>query len=190
MKNLKEYLDELVTHYNQPKFIKDDPISLPHQFVKLQDIEIIGFWVAMIAWGRRQNIINSGERLIELMDGAPYDFIINHKEKDRKRFLDFKKKIQFLSKKLNHVIKNITKEKKIIHVCGASTKGNIILQYSKINKKDVGYAADRNPLKWNRKMPGSNIPIVSEHDSRSKKPNFYLVLPWHFKKEFIMREKK
>ena len=85
---------------------------------------------------------------------------------------------------------NIIKEKKIIHVCGASTKGNIILQYSKIDKKDISYAADRNPLKWNRKMPGSNIPIVSESNSRSKKPDFYLVLPWHFKKEFIQREKK
>ena len=95
-----------------------------------------------------------------------------------------------MSKKLNSVIKNIVKEKKIIHVCGASTKGNIILQYSKIDKKVISYAADRNPLKWNRKMPGSNIPIVSESNSRLKKPNFYLVLPWHFKKEFIMREKK
>ena len=109
---------------------------------------------------------------------------------NNKQFLSFKKKIQFLSKKLNSVVKNIVKEKKIIHVCGASTKGNIILQYSKIDKRDISYAADRNPFKWNRKMPGSNIPIISESNSRSKKPNFYLVLPWHFKKEFIKREKK
>ena len=45
-------------------------------------------------------------------------------------------------------------------------------------------------MKWNRKMPGSNIPIISEKTSRSKNPDFYLVLPWHFKKEFIQREKK
>ena len=109
---------------------------------------------------------------------------------NNKHFLNFEKKIQFLSKKLNSVVKNIIKEKKIIHVCGASTKGNIILQYSKIDKKYISYAADRNPLKWNKKMPGSNIPIVSESNSRSKKPDFYLVLPWHFKKEFIQREKK
>lgn len=109
---------------------------------------------------------------------------------NNKKFLYFKRNIQLLSKKLNHIIKKIVKEKKIIHVCGASTKGNIILQYSKIDKKYISYAADRNPLKWSRKMPGSNIPIVSENNSRSKKPNFYLVLPWHFKKEFIEREKK
>ena len=104
-------------------------------------------------------------------------------------FQENRHKIKLLSSRLNFVIKRLREEKKIIHVCGASTKGNIILQYSKINKKDVGYAADRNPLKWNRKMPGSNIPIVSESNSRSRKPDFYLVLPWHFKKEFIKREK-
>jgi len=88
--NLKEYLDEKVIQFNQSSFIADDPISLPHQFSQPQDIEIIGFWVAILAWGRRTTIINSGKRLIELMDGAPHDFIINHEEKDRERFLDFK----------------------------------------------------------------------------------------------------
>ena len=105
-----------------------------------------------------------------------------------KYFLNFKNKISRLSKKLNFIIKNIKNKNKTIHVYGASTKGNIILQYSKIYKKYIDFAADRNPLKWNRKMPGSNIPIISEKNSRSKKPDFYLVLPWHFKKEFIKRE--
>ena len=109
---------------------------------------------------------------------------------NKKRFIYFRKKIKLLSSKLNKTIKNIKKRKKVIHICGASTKGNIVLQYSKIDKKDIGFAADRNPLKWNRKMPGSNIPIISENNSRSQKPDYYLVLPWHFKKEFIKREKK
>lgn len=87
---LKDFLDEKVAEFNQPKFIKDDPISLPHQFSKLQDIEIIGFWVAMLAWGKRTMIINSGKKLVQLMDGAPHDFILNHEEKDREKFLDFK----------------------------------------------------------------------------------------------------
>ncbi len=76
--------------HNQPNFIEDDPIGLPHQFTQLQDIEIIGFWVAMLAWGRRSSIIKSGKRLIEWMDGAPYDFIKNHQEQDRARFEQFK----------------------------------------------------------------------------------------------------
>ena len=87
---LQTWLNEQVERHNQPRFIPDDPISLPHQFSQLQDIEIIGFWVAMLAWGRRTTIINSGKRLIELMDGAPYDFIVNHQEKDRARFESFK----------------------------------------------------------------------------------------------------
>ena len=87
---LREFLDEKVELYNHPDFIDNDPIRLPHQFSKLQDIEIIGFWVAMLAWGQRKTILNNGQRLVELMDGAPHDFILNHQEKDRARFSDFK----------------------------------------------------------------------------------------------------
>ena len=107
-----------------------------------------------------------------------------------KSFFNFRKKVKYLSKKLNFEIKKIKRKKKTVHIYGASTKGNISIQYSKLNVKDISFAADRNPMKWNRKMPGSNIPIISEKTSRSKNPDFYLVLPWHFKKEFIQREKK
>lgn len=87
---IQELLDQKVEEYNRPQFIEDDPISLPHEFSQLQDIEIIGFWVAMLAWGRRPQIIKSGRKLLELMDNAPYDFIRNHEEIDRKAFLTFK----------------------------------------------------------------------------------------------------
>lgn len=90
MNDLPSYLEACVNRYNHPSFIADDPIQIPHQFDKLQDREIMGFWVAMLAWGQRKTIINKSNALIELMDGAPYDFIRNHVEKDRKRFLDFK----------------------------------------------------------------------------------------------------
>jgi uncharacterized protein (TIGR02757 family) len=88
--DLQAYLDQYVALYNQSTFIEDDPISIPHRFKKLQDIEIMGFWVAMLAWGQRKTIINSANTLIDLMDGAPYDFITNHEEKDRARFMAFK----------------------------------------------------------------------------------------------------
>lgn len=87
---LKQELDRLVELHNQKAFIKNDPISVPHRFTKLQDIEIIGFWVAMLAWGQRKTIINKANELIQLMDGRPHDFILNHKETDRKAFLAFK----------------------------------------------------------------------------------------------------
>lgn len=88
--DLKVFLDEMSDFYNGPDFIEKDPISIPHQFSKLQDIEIIGFWVAMLAWGQRVTIINNANRLIELMDGSPHEFILQHEEKDRARFADFK----------------------------------------------------------------------------------------------------
>lgn len=85
-----ELLERKYKEYNSSAFIDTDPISIPHRFTKLQDKEIIGFWVAMLAWGNRKSIITSGNKLVELMDGAPHDFVLNHQEQDLKRFLDFK----------------------------------------------------------------------------------------------------
>lgn len=89
-KKIHELLDSKYKEYNSALFIESDPISIPHRFTKKQDIEIIGFWIAMLAWGNRKSIIASGNKLVELMDGAPHDFILNHRETDLKRFLDFK----------------------------------------------------------------------------------------------------
>jgi uncharacterized protein (TIGR02757 family) len=88
-KKIKEYLNHLVEKYNNPAFIAEDPICLPHRFTKKQDIEIIGFWVSILAWGQRKTIIKSGERLLELMDHSPYDFVLNHGDSDLKRFERF-----------------------------------------------------------------------------------------------------
>ncbi len=88
--SIKEFLDAKVVQYNQPLFITHDPICIPHLFTKKQDIEIMGFWSAMLAWGQRVTIINKCKELITLMDGAPHDFIINHQETDLKKFLNFK----------------------------------------------------------------------------------------------------
>jgi uncharacterized protein (TIGR02757 family) len=90
IENLKAFLDSKVAQYNQPGFINNDPVSIPHLFTKKQDIEIMGFWAATLAWGQRVTIINKCKELINLMDGAPYDFIINHQETDLKKLLHFK----------------------------------------------------------------------------------------------------
>lgn len=87
---LKLILDQKVELYNQPSFIKDDPISIPHRYHKLQDIEISGFWTAMLSWGQRKTIINKANLLMEMMDDAPYDFIMNHSDVDLKALLAFK----------------------------------------------------------------------------------------------------
>jgi len=83
-------LEEKSAQFNQPYFIADDPIGIPHLFSKKQDVEISGFWIAMLAWGQRKTIINKGKELIGLMDNSPHDFIVNHTEDDRKAFLKFK----------------------------------------------------------------------------------------------------
>jgi uncharacterized protein (TIGR02757 family) len=87
---IKDLLELKVKEYNQPGFIENDPIQIPHSFSKLQDIEIMGFWAAMLAWGQRITIINKCKELVALMDGAPYDFMLNHQESDLKKMLHFK----------------------------------------------------------------------------------------------------
>ena len=87
---LKATLDRYVAQYNHPSFIENDPISIPHLFNRKQDIEIAGFWVAMLSWGQRVTIIKKAKELIALMGESPYDFMVNHKEKDRRAFLEFK----------------------------------------------------------------------------------------------------
>ncbi|MFI8378026.1 TIGR02757 family protein [Leeuwenhoekiella sp. NPDC079379] len=86
---LKEFLDEKATLYESPKFIGTDPIQIPHQFNQKEDIEIIGFLVATIAWGNRKSIINNGNKLIELLDNAPHDFVINHSSNDLAKLQSF-----------------------------------------------------------------------------------------------------
>lgn len=87
---LKDFLEEKADYYNCFSFIEDDPISIPHQFNLKQDQEISGLWAAILAWGQRKTIINKCKELFLLMDNAPYDFILNHTENDRKNFLSFK----------------------------------------------------------------------------------------------------
>ena len=87
---LKEFLDDKVREYNTPDFIKNDPIAIPHLFTKKQDIEIAGFFASIFAWGNRTIILNKSKQLMNLMDLAPYDFILHHHEKDLKRVLGYK----------------------------------------------------------------------------------------------------
>ncbi len=87
---LRDFLDRKVEIYNSKSFIENDPISIPHKFSKLQDIEISGFFAAILAWGLRKTIINKCNDLLIRMDNAPYDFIQNSSEKDLKSLLGFK----------------------------------------------------------------------------------------------------
>lgn len=124
---LKEFLDAKVILYNRPKFIESDPIQIPHQFTKKEDIEIAAFLTATISWGNRKMIIKNATNMMELLDNSPHDFIINHKKSDLTNFdgfvhrtfnhLDF---IQFI-KSLQHIYKNYNGLETVLNINDNST---------------------------------------------------------------------
>jgi SAM-dependent methyltransferase len=105
-------------------------------------------------------------------------------------YRSFQERIDAHRQQLTTLLKRLKKEGKRIHAYGASTKGNVILQWCGIDHSLIDFAADRNPHKHGCLTLGSDIPIVSEEESRAMRPDYYLVLPWHFKAEFLEREKE
>jgi uncharacterized protein (TIGR02757 family) len=79
---LKIFLDEKADRYNRPEFIEHDPIGIPHRFSLPQDIEIAGFLAATISWGNRKAILKSADKMLDIMGNSPYDFVLNHSERD------------------------------------------------------------------------------------------------------------
>ncbi len=107
-----------------------------------------------------------------------------------KPYKNFQERIKCNKNELMTLLRQIKADGKRIHIYGASTKGNTILQWCGIDKLYIDFASDRNPDKWGAKTLGTDIPIISEDESRQIKPDYYLVLPWHFKVEFLEREKE
>lgn len=105
-----------------------------------------------------------------------------------KPYKNFQDRINVHKDQLTGMLKKLKKEGRKIHIYGASTKGNTILQWCGIDNRIIDYAAERNPDKYGAFTLGTDIPIVSEADSRAMNPDYYLVLPWHFKEEFLKRE--
>jgi len=88
--DLKQFLETKVDKYNQPSFILDDPISIPHFFSKKQDIEIAGFFSAVFSWGNRTTIIRKSKELMQFMDMSPHQFCLNYNNNDAKKLKRFK----------------------------------------------------------------------------------------------------
>lgn len=78
--DLKDFLLEKAEFYNHPRFVETDPIQIPHQFSRKEDIEIIAFLVATIAWGNRKSIITNGNKLVQIMGESPHDYVLNYRE--------------------------------------------------------------------------------------------------------------
>ena len=111
------------------------------------------------------------------------------KIKNTKIYKKFMLNISKIKIKLKKIIEDIKKNNKSIYVLGASTKGNTILQFLDINNKTIPFATEINSEKFGAKTIGSNIEIINEDIIKKNPPNYQLVLPWHFKKEIINREK-
>ncbi|HUG13372.1 MAG TPA: class I SAM-dependent methyltransferase [Thermomicrobiales bacterium] len=107
-----------------------------------------------------------------------------------KPYRDFQDQVDAHKNELTRLIKDLKRAGKRVHVYGASTKGNVILQFCGIDNSLIDFAADRNPDKWGARTIGTDIPIISEDDSREMHPDYYLVLPWHFRSEFVERERE
>jgi C-methyltransferase C-terminal domain len=101
---------------------------------------------------------------------------------------EFRHRVEKLRDDLLETCRRLHGDGSKIHVYGASTKGNTILQYAGIDHTVIEAAADRNEDKWGSETIGTQIPIISEEESRARNPDYYLVLPWHFLNEFLERE--
>lgn len=107
-----------------------------------------------------------------------------------KPYNDFEARVLNIKRKCYEFIKKEIKNGKKVSVYGASTKGNTLLQYFNLDYKLISSAAERNPAKWGLKTIGTGIPIKSEREVREEKPDYLLILPWHFLKEFMERERE
>jgi NDP-4-keto-2,6-dideoxyhexose 3-C-methyltransferase len=103
-------------------------------------------------------------------------------------YISFKNRVDDIKSDITTFLKYEKEQGKLIYAYGASTKGNILLNYFKLDNSIITAAAERNDKKWGCRTPGTHIPIVSEESARKALPEYFLVLPWHFKDEFIQRE--
>ncbi len=106
-------------------------------------------------------------------------------------YQDFAERVAQIKRRVSAFVREqVVQENKKVFVYGASTKGNAMLQYFDLDYRLIVAAAERNPEKWGKVTVGTRIPIVSEEEARKTKPDFFLVLPWHFLNEFREREKE
>jgi SAM-dependent methyltransferase len=122
----------------------------------------------------RVSALRKSEEALGLQSRAIYD--------------EFADRVEGIKKELNEFIDEVQKNGEVVYAYGASTKGNTLLQYFGLDRSKVAAAAERNPIKWGKFTIGTGIPVISEEQAREEKPDYFLVLPWHFMPEFLKRE--
>ena len=149
--------------------------------VELRDLNGGSFRTYISFNGKRKKT-----KAVEKMEKYEKKLKLNNK----KEYVNFAKRIEKNKKSLYEFIKKEIKKGKTVYLYGASTRGNTLLQYSNLNNKLIKNAVERNPEKWGKIISSVGIPIISEEQARKDKPDYMLILPWFFKKEFVNREKK
>ena len=104
-------------------------------------------------------------------------------------YREFEERVFRHREDLTRLVRSLNADGKKILGYGASTKGNVVLQFCNLTAKDIPAIAEVNTEKFGRITPGSHIPIISEAEARAQKPDYFLVLPWHFKEGILRREK-
>ena len=135
---------------------------------------------------KKENPIKSNDVLIEWLLNNETRMNLN----TLKPFKQFKERVFEHRTNLRNLINNLNSDGKKIIGYGASTKGNVLLQFCRFSEKELICMAEVNQEKFGSYTPGSNIPILSEEEAKSMNPDYMLVLPWHFKETIIKREKK
>lgn len=159
--------------------------------LKKFDLEVFDLELSKINGGSfRTYICNKGTKI-------PTNAVKNQRALEKKFKLetmevykDFSNRVKNNAKNLHKFIKEKTKKGKTFYLYGASTRGNTLLQYFKLDNKLIKAAVERNPEKWGKYISSVTIPIISEEQARHDKPDYMVVLPWFFKDEFLQREKK
>jgi hypothetical protein len=105
-------------------------------------------------------------------------------------YRDFEERVFRHRQDLVRLVRSLVDDGKKVLGYGASTKGNVLLQFCGFSSKDIGAIAEVNPDKFGRVTPGTHIPIISEADARAMKPDYFIVLPWHFKDGIVQRERE
>jgi C-methyltransferase C-terminal domain/Putative zinc binding domain/Methyltransferase domain len=139
-----------------------------------------------IAQAGRRHISEEAEERLQRLRIKEFEMALDSPEP----YAEFATRVARVRDDLSRLCRSLVEDGKTIHVYGASTKGNTILQYAGLDRELIPYAADRNPDKWGSETIRTRIPIISEEESRAMHPDYYLVLPWHFLDEFIERERE
>jgi hypothetical protein len=179
--------------------------TICHEHISYYSIKILNSMMLknkLKIFRHEYNDINGGSSrfYITHSENKQYKISLNFKQKinneknffleNKKTYFNFYNQVEKNKNTLLKLLKKLKLENKTIHGFGASTKGNTILQHFQLDSKYLDFIAEINPDKYNKFTPGTNIKIISEKKSLSMKPNYYLVLPWHFKKNILNRFKK